>query len=306
MVSEPEDWEHELMNAAEDEGTRSVGFPGDEPIDMTLSIITGKIDVRLGARTGTFVTVTPLPSDDWFGGFGGVLTWVGQQMGGASTLNAGFADAVRRCDIDFRDGELSVRASRQVPLSLVPLHIVVDAPENSNIQMRSGATTLTVTGRAGRVRVGAGSGDLRLDAVAGSSQLETGTGTIRIDAVDAPLRARSGAGSVLLGEVNGSSTVFTGGGRVQLDTVSADCMVRTGHGDIGVDTARRGRIELSSGSGDLRIGLARDTLAEIDLQSSTGTVRSELTVDGERPEAESVVSVRARTGSGQVLLAKAE
>ena len=60
--------------------------------------------------------------------------------------------------------------------------------------------------------------------------------------------------------------------------MDADLGVRTGSGEVGSSDARGGRLELTTGSGGLRIGVHPGVRAELDLSSGSGKARSELEV----------------------------
>ena len=69
-----------------------------------------------------------------------------------------------------------------------------------------------------------------------------------------------------------------------------------------VDDAASGSVEAFSGSGDIRIGIRKGTTAEVDLSSGGGSVHSALEVADSPPDEEVALSIRARSGSGNVLV----
>jgi hypothetical protein len=81
--------------------------------------------------------------------------------------------------------------------------------------------------------------------------------------------------------------------------------LRTGSGDVTVSDARSGDLEITTGSGGVRIGVHPGVGAELDLVSGSGKARSELDVSGEAPQKPTALQVRGRTGSGDVLVARA-
>ena len=72
--------------------------------------------------------------------------------------------------------------------------------------------------------------------------------------------ARSGA--VRIGAVAGTTDVKAGSGDVTIGEVSADVGVRTGTGAVAVADARAGRMDLTTGSGGLTIGVHAGVLAD--------------------------------------------
>ena len=74
----------------------------------------------------------------------------------------------------------------------------------------------------------------------------------------------------------------------------ADVGVRTGTGAVAVADARAGRLDLTTGSGGLTIGVHAGVLAELDLSSGSGRARSELDVRRTAPAARAgAVAARA-------------
>jgi hypothetical protein len=77
----------------------------------------------------------------------------------------------------------------------------------------------------------------------------------------------------------------------------------------GSGTARLGEVhgdvDLATGSGGLEIGLPIGVTARLDVHSGSGQVTSELPIDDKPTSAEDAITVRAKTGSGDVRLFRA-
>jgi DUF4097 and DUF4098 domain-containing protein YvlB len=101
-------------------------------------------------------------------------------------------------------------------------------------------------------------------------------------------------------------TMTSGTGNVRIGSVDGDVLVRSGSGDVSVGDAGAGTVELMTGSGEIRIGIRKGTLAELDVSSGAGTVTSELDVSDTAPDSGVALRVRARTGSGNAVVAGAE
>lgn len=291
------------------EEARVERFPTDGPVELDIDVLAGRIDVDLTDAAEVVVTVTPLAdresgSAEGGGvaeGLAGLLNWVGGQFGDID----GPGSAVRELTVDYTADQLRVQSARQLPLRLVPLHVVVAAPQRSTVRVRTAGAAVRVDGVPGGVDVVAGSGDLTLAAVTGETQLRTGVGAIAVGSSEGQLQARTGAGGVAVEEMRGTGTVTTGGGDVWVGELHGNLMVRTGHGDITVRCAAEGEVELASAAGDLRFGLPSGVLAELDLQGPRGLVRSEVDVQEERPEGSPAIRLRGRTMSGKVALIRA-
>ena len=107
------------------------------------------------------------------------------------------------------------------------------------------------------------------------------------------------------GARNGAATVQTGSGDVRLGAVTYDMSARTGSGDLTVVDASAGGLELTTGSGQLRVGIHPGVRAELDVSSGSGHARSDLPVGGPPAEGDVPLRVRARTGSGDALVTAA-
>ncbi|MFC7616834.1 DUF4097 family beta strand repeat-containing protein [Actinokineospora soli] len=159
-----------------------------------------------------------------------------------------------------------------------------------------------MTGRADRVEVGTGAGEITVEEATGPLRLTSGTGPIRVGVAAAGGHLRSASGELEVGTLRASSTVATSGGSVRLGTVAGDALVRTGTGDVVIREAVSGAIELTSGSGSFRVGLGAP--AEIDLVSTSSLARSEAPITQKRvPDVP--LRVTGRTGSGTILVHKA-
>ncbi|MPZ64718.1 MAG: hypothetical protein GEU83_04105 [Pseudonocardiaceae bacterium] len=298
---------------------RQQDFDCAEPVDVVADVGAGRLELQLlepAAATGT-ITVRVRP--DQFtesplgAGLAGLLSWLGEQTGSAAPGELA-AEAARLTRIECEGKRLTVQTPKDMPLRTVPLSITVTAPARSTLTARAGSADLTVDGLAARVDASTGSGDVRMQRCEGPVEVRTGSGDVRLGSVVGTLRARTGSGGVDAVAVEGAGTVQTGSGDVRIGAVSDDLTVRTGSGDLTVTDATAGSLELTTGSGQLRVGIGSGVLAEIDVSSGSGHARSELPVGGSpgRPDAaepgaprSAALRVRGRTGSGDALVTSA-
>ncbi|MDQ2791391.1 MAG: DUF4097 family beta strand repeat-containing protein [Actinomycetota bacterium] len=291
---------------------RQQDFECQGPIDISVELDAGRLDITLAddaADRGIGVQIRPDPTSQppWNVAIGGLLNWLGEQTG-ASPLNAVAAEAVRRTVIDFTGRRLTVRTPREGPLRTVALIVQVSAPAGSSINARSGSADVAVTGAAAALDVVTGAGQVRAQRCTGAAEVRTGSGDVRLGTVLGQLRVRTGSGEVDVISVEGaggSGTVHTGSGDVRLGAVTHDVSARTGSGDLTVVDASAGGLELTTGSGQLRVGIHPGVLAELDVSSGSGRARSDLPVGAPPAEGDVAVRVRARTGSGDALVTAA-
>ena len=154
-------------------------------------------------------------------------------------------------------------------------------------------TRLTITSVSGSIRVADIKGDLTLNTVSGGVRI-AGAGRIAsaksvsgdveiVDTqIDGAVEAQSVSGSVVLRKVTAR--------RVELGSVSGGVIIQdvqservaaqsvSGNVEFGGALARNGRYELTSHSGDVRIAVASNTGFELEANSFSGSVRSDLSL----------------------------
>jgi hypothetical protein len=302
------------------EVVRRQSWPVDGNVEMELAVDVGRIRVHLDEQIGgtgegsagdvrVEVRHDPSAGNTWTQGLSGIINWLGGPggPGGGRSVDELAAEAVRAAEIDWSETgrRLVVRSSQELPLRVVPLAITVSAPAGSRLAARAGAGDVRVTGRAGWAGVRTGSGRISVAAVDGDADVTTGSGDVEVGAVAGRMRVRTGSGQVSVASTGGPAEVRASSGTVTVGTVEAGLGVRSGSGDVEISDARGGHLELTTGSGGLRIGVHPGVRAELDLTSGSGKTRSDLEVTGVAPERPAALQVRGRTGSGDVLVTRA-
>lgn len=286
---------------------RQQDFESEGPVDVIVELGGGRLDVRLveGTAGSRAVAVQVRPDETarppWNTGLAGILNWLGEQTGQVAPGELA-TEATRATLIEFAGRRLTVQAPREMPLRTVPLVITVTAPAGSTVTARAGSAAVTVDGIAARLDVTTGSGDLRGQRCEGPAEVRTGSGTVRLGSVIGALHARTGSGDVDVIALDGAGTVHTGSGDVRIGAVSDDLAARTGSGDLTIGDAAAGQLELTTGSGQLRVGIHPGVLAEIDVSSGSGQARSELPFGAPPADGLSPLRVRGRTGSGDAVI----
>ncbi|MFJ8916723.1 DUF4097 family beta strand repeat-containing protein [Amycolatopsis sp. NPDC102389] len=293
---------------AGEETVRVEEFEAEGPIEVDVSVAIGRVTIELTGETGAHAEVRRDGGEQqpWVDGMTSLLSWVGErfgdQLGGSPAGSVG--DAVAQTRIEKVGNRLVVQAPKAWQLKNVPLAVTVRAPAGSHLEVRAGAADVTVTGAAGRADLMTGAGKIGLERADGSAIVRTGTGDIKLGPTLSGLQLRTGSGSVEAASVSGSATVATGTGDVWLGEVAGEVLARTGSGDLSVADAASGTLELTTGSGEVRVGIRGGVQAEIDLSSTTGSVSSELDVAESAPS-EVSLKVRARTGTGDAVVTSA-
>lgn len=285
------------------------------PVEVTVELGAGRLDVQLnqdtdGAELTVQVRPDPAAGPPWSSGITGLLSWLGEQAGTIQPSDMAI-EAARRTAIDFTGNRLTVRTPQDIPLRSVPLTITVSAPSGSSVIARSAAGDITVDGVADRLDASTSTGQVRAQRCTGPVDVRTGSGDVRLGAVLGTLRVRTGSGLVdvvsldTVGSLGNTGTVHTGTGDVRFGAVGCDLTARTGRGDLLVVDASAGRLELNSGSGQLRVGIHSGVQAELDISSGSGEAHSELPVTGPPVDGNVELRVKGRTGSGNALITTA-
>ncbi|WP_034272407.1 DUF4097 family beta strand repeat-containing protein [Haloechinothrix halophila] len=302
---------------------RTQEFPTDGPIELDLSVTTGRIDVLLSGdaaaadaaddstRDTTSVAVE-LRHDTgsgspWTQGVASTLAWLSEQFRDqlGPELAGSASDAIEQTRIDMLGGRLVVRAPKQLPLRHVPLALTVRAPAGSHLEIKTGSARVTVTGAAGRATLHTSSGDVALERATSAVTVRSGSGSVSLGPTASGLHVRTGGGDVRASDTRGSATVVTGTGSVYVAAAEGELVVRSGSGDVTVADAGPGGVNVRTGSGAVRVGVRSGVHAEVDVTSGSGTASSELEVADAPPGEDVPLHIRASTGSGNAVIASA-
>jgi DUF4097 and DUF4098 domain-containing protein YvlB len=268
-------------------------FDTPEPVALFVEIGKGSVDVTATETTQTHVEISGRDADQV------TVSQDGRQISViAPKLRGGIFGG---------DSRLDVR---------------VTIPTGSDAVLRTGSADIAVHGTIGTGQVKSGSGDVQLGTATGPLLAETGSGDIRVDAAQDAVKVKSGSGDVVIRDAGGVTSISTGSGDVHVGTAVAQTVVKTGSGDLEVadashdvslttgsgdmvvSRAHRGRVSAKGASGDVRIGIPAGVPVWTDISTITGDVRSNLTGAGKPEPGADHVEVRARTVSGDIVLAE--
>jgi DUF4097 and DUF4098 domain-containing protein YvlB len=267
-------------------------FETPEPIELYVEIGKGSVEITAGSTTTTRLDIEGRDADEVEVTFqNNRLTVVGPKEGGNW----------------FGGGNRE-------------LQVEVELPTASDVAVKTGSADIEVSGQVNDARLKTGSGDVTCDTFSGAAQVETGSGDIDISEALAELRVKSGSGDISVGNTLGNLNVSTGSGDVEVGTTNAKTVVKTGSGDLSVSTAnadislstgsgdmtigtvRHGHVSLKGASSDVEIGIPAGTPVWADINTVTGSVRSNLESVGAPREGQEHVELQARTVSGDITL----
>ena len=181
----------------------------------------------------------------------------------------------------------------------------LDVPDGLDYVIKTGSADISISAAIGRSKIVSGSGNI---TVGNAMDLDcsAGSGNISVARMDGNgSRVRTGSGDVSVGEVNGPITAKSGSGAVLVKSLrGATLQANSGSGDISV-AATSGSVDLRSASGSLTVGIADDLPAWLDLSSVSGDIRIGLESTNQPEPGEPYITLRARTASGDISIYRA-
>jgi hypothetical protein len=193
----------------------------------------------------------------------------------------------------------------------ISINYEITVPANTRLSARSGSGDLEVGDVAGPVDTSTGSGDVRVGRVTESVKARSGSGEINVGSAASieastgsgnvvassrgDLEARSGSGDITAGQKGkGRVDVSTGSGDVEVTGATGPVHVRAASGDILVEGTPAAEWEVSASSGDVRLRLAGQSGFDLELRSNSGHIETShpITVTGSQSRKELKGQVR--------------
>jgi hypothetical protein len=180
----------------------------------------------------------------------------------------------------------------------------IEVPTRTAAKVTTASADIIIQGTVGGADIATGSAQIEIDAVDGDLRLRYGSANSSVRAVSGSAVVRSGSGDARFGEIGGDLQAGFGSGDLAAEVVHGGVRSRTGSGDAHIG-AVYGDVDLASGSGGLSIGLPAGLSARLDVTTGSGRVQSELPIEDNVSPGGKAITVRARTGSGDVRLFRA-
>ncbi|MFE0148436.1 DUF4097 domain-containing protein [Nonomuraea sp. NPDC059007] len=255
-------------------------FETPEPILAVIALAAGDVRITATGRSDTSVEVRP-----------------------SDAANDEDVSAAGSCEIEFLAGRLTIRTPRQDALAgrSGSVEVTVELPEASGLEADVAAGGVRCAGRLGETRVTASHGEIDLDRT-GRLEAGSGSGAIRVGAVDGQALIKTLSGNVHLGEVSGDLRAGTAHGDIVVERALSGVQAKTAHGDIRIGEVVRGLISVSTGLGEVEVGVRAGTVARLNIGSTYGRVRNLLQPGAAPGPAEDHVEVSASTTHGDVLI----
>jgi hypothetical protein len=226
----------------------------------------------------------------------------------------GTQSILENVSVELRGSTLEVSLPRQGGIFDLPLlnrglardavDVVVTVPSGTPTRISTYTAPVRIEGAVGHADVATGVADIEIDSVKGDLRLRYGSGTAEVRSVTGSVQARSGSGSARFGEVGGALNSACGSGDLTVSTAHGLVRSRTGSGGASLG-AVFGDVDLVSGSGAVSIGLPSGQSAKLELLTGSGRVNSDLPVEPNATNKGRPITVRVRTGSGDIRLVRA-
>lgn len=275
-------------------------FQTPAPIAVALDL--GAANVRITASDRTDTVVDVRPTDE---------------------LDASDLETAQQVRVDYANGVVQVVGPKVPALDFSrrtrSVEVSIDVPSGSQVSGKVQMGDLSGTGRldecrfrtgagnarferTGPLHVDTGAGRVAADVVSGNAEIHTGSGKVRIDEVDGTVVVKSSNGDVAIATATGDVRVRSANGDIAVDRAAAGVDARTANGDIRLGTVTRGLVELGTSMGELEIGIAEGTAAQLEVHTGFGRVHNELDGSTGPGKAAETVTVRAHTSFGGITI----
>jgi len=198
----------------------------------------------------------------------------------------------------------------------------VQVPHGADATVVTGSADIDVTGPVGSADVKTASGDIATDDVAADVHAKTASGDITVGNVGGEIRAHTASGDLRCSSVEGRAVFSTASGdlelgaagnrvevkatsgNVRLGEVTRGAKIVNVSGDVRVLALGEGAMQVRSVSGDVTVGIIKGVDLHVEVETLSGTVRSDIPLEESpgpaRHEARVDLSVRSVSGNVEI------
>jgi DUF4097 and DUF4098 domain-containing protein YvlB len=259
-------------------------FPTPDPITATLEVVAGTVRLIASDRDDTEVEVRPLDPSR------------------ASDIRA--AEQAR---VDFHNGTLTVTAGRRF-ISLGrggAVSVDIALPSGSRLRASAASADVHADGDYTDCKLASASGNFTVDSVTGRVKADTSSGRLTVRSIKGSASIASASGSASVGDLVGDVRFQSASGGLSVGRLDGDVDMQAASGALAVTSAVRGRVSVQTGSGDVELGIAEGTAAQLDVRTRSGEIRNALAASDGPVDGDETLAVHVRTGSGDITVARA-
>jgi DUF4097 and DUF4098 domain-containing protein YvlB len=260
-------------------------FSTPRPIDLAINIQVGRIDVIASDRSDTVVTLKP------------------------SSSRPNDRRGVDETKVTFDDERLSIigpkaKISWIGPNSGDSVDVTIELPADSRLTAELAVGNIHTSGLLGATRIKSSTGSVGLDAV-GDAEVTAAYGQIKIGRITGEALLKSSYGGVVIGTSTGDVEAKLSYGDLTIATAMGSVTATTAFGGVRLSDVSSGSVQVDSGFGEVSIGVRPGVAAWLDLSSKEGRVRNDLAAEAAPDASEQTVSIRVRTGNGDITIQRA-
>jgi DUF4097 and DUF4098 domain-containing protein YvlB len=254
-------------------------FDTPGPVELSIQLDAGDIEVRASERATTHVEVTGYKEQE-------------PSIACVPTSDGGYRVTIEH------------RAKKTWGFSFGRgVEVRVEVPTGAQLYGSSGAADLEAYGAFETVEVKTGSGDIEFEDVTGDVHISCGSGDVEGRSVAGHVSVKGASGDIEIGRVGNGITVRSASGDVEIDVLDGDSVITVGSGDIELRDIGTGRVEVRAVAGDVQLGVRGGLGVWLDVSSSSGEVHSSLETperDDARPDPDLELTVHTVSGDVDV------
>src|SRR5690349_8142397 len=258
-------------------------FATPQPITATVEISAGAVQLVASDRDDTVVEVRPRDES-----------------------RSQDVKAAEQVSVDFSNGALRVSSQRGFAFPRRGAVVVdIALPAGSRVNASSASACITAEGRYADCKFASASGNVEVGSVHGNLKADSASGGLSVREINGSATVSTASGDVVIGDLHADIKFRAASGSLTVKRLQGKVDAQTASGDIDVATAVNGGVSVHTASGELLVGVAEGTAAQLDLTTGSGEVRNSLASTDGPADGDQTLVVHARTRSGDVVIQRA-
>lgn len=199
------------------------------------------------------------------------------------------------------DRPADVRAAEQARVSCANGQLTVAPAKFGFLGYRMGAVDIVVELPShSRIRVAVASADVHADGEFADFDFSSASGSLVAQSITGRLKASASSGGADIGELDGDLKFQAASGSLSLDRLRGQVKSQTASGSVRIAAAVTGAVTAYTSSGAVEIGVPEGSAARLDIMTGSGLITNRLEPAGGPEDGDETLTVKVRTGSGDV------